>query len=738
MTDEHVAQLISHSTRLNLLEDITMPPKKQKQNRMLQEFIPEAEELIDILSQNLNQIDGMPNKDAVRPDTVNAIFRAAHTLKGMSGMMGFNKVCDVSHHFEDILDKIRMGKASFTPVLLNLLIDGVSLLQSLVKAAGLGKPGPDVSFFEERIRLSIAEKPKVTEDDLIAKLDLGATFPNLLTEYEQHRLLHNIKTEARLYEVVATFPLETFDTDLSALTARIQASGTGEIIATLPGPSPTGGMEFRLVVGVLKEGEPLETLIPPSDTITIRVLGEQKALAPTQTELTSTAPAPADSGTPLAKVEPHLPEAAFQPPPSAFTNGEAGMDDLESIRSLSQTVRVDIEKLDLLLNMVGELVISKSQISRISRKLLDQDGASPLALEVQKASKTLDKRVTSFQEKLVEVRMTPIGQIFERLVRVVHKVSRDLGKEVDLQFSGEETRMDKSMVEELADPLLHLILNALDHGLEDTQKRIALGKPATGSIMVRASQQGNHVVIEVEDDGQGINTEKIYQKGLSKGLVTQGKQYTQNELIRLLFLPGFSTKDQVSQVSGRGVGMDVVAKNISKLSGMVDVETVLGQGTIFTLTLPITLVIIHALIVKVGKETFAIPLSSVLESLMISEGDIKTIESQEIIQLREETLMLVRLKDLFSLQEGEKTSGNPYVIVVGLAEKRMGLVVDDIRGQQEVVIKSLGEDLKNIDGISGVTELGDGKLILVLDIASLIQEVTEKREEKTTETGARR
>jgi two-component system chemotaxis sensor kinase CheA len=723
----------------NFLEDIAMPPKKQKQNRMLQEFIPEAEELIDVLSQNLNQIDGMANKDAVRPDTVNAIFRAAHTLKGMSGMMGLNKVCDVSHHFEDILDKIRMGKASFTPVLLNLLIDGVSLLQSLVKAAGLGKAGPDVSFFEERIRLSIAEKPKVAEDDLIAKLDLGDSFPNLLTEYEQHRLVHNMKTEARLYEVVATFPLETFDTDLSALTTQIKSAGTGEIIATLPGPSPTGGMEFRLVVGILKEGDPLEAMIPPSDRVTIRVLsGEPKELAPTQKELAPTAPTLPDIGTPLAKATPHLPEEAFHPPPPDAANGEATIDDLESIRSLSQTVRVDIEKLDLLLNMVGELVISKSQISRISRKLLDQDGASALALEVQKASKTLDKRVTSFQEKLVEVRMTPIGQIFERLVRVVHKVSRDLNKEVDLQFSGEETRMDKSMVEDLADPLLHLILNALDHGLEDTQKRIALDKPATGTIMVRASQQGNHVVIEVEDDGQGINTEKIYQKGISKGLVTPGKQYSQNEMIRLLFLPGFSTKDQVSQVSGRGVGMDVVAKNIAKLSGMVDVETVLGQGTIFTLTLPITLVIIHALIVRVGKETYAIPLSSVLESLMISEGDIKTIESQEIIQLREETLMLVRLKDLFSLQEGEATARNPYVIVVGLAEKRMGLVVDDIRGQQEVVIKSLGEDLKNIDGISGVTELGDGKLILVLDIASLIQEVTEKREEKTSGTGARR
>ena len=253
--------------------------------------------------------------------------------------------------------------------------------------------------------------------------------------------------------------------------------------------------------------------------------------------------------------------------------------------------------------------------------------------------------------------------------------------------------------------------------------------------MVRASQRGNHVVVEVEDDGQGINTERIYQKGLSKGLVTPGKKYSQDELMRLLFLPGFSTKDTVSEISGRGVGMDVVAKNIMKLSGMVDVETALGEGTLFTLTLPITLVIIKALIVKVEKETFAIPLSSVLESLMISEGEIKTIESQEIIQLRKETLMLVRLKQLFGLEKDEAGATNSYVIVIGLAEKRMGLLVDDIKGQQEVVIKSLGDDLKNLKGISGVTELGDGKLILVLDVTSLMQEVTEKSEEKAVGAG---
>jgi two-component system chemotaxis sensor kinase CheA len=699
-----------------------MAVRSKKQNPMLREFIPEAEELIDVLHQNLHQIEALADKDNVKPDMVNAIFRAAHTLKGMSGMMGLDAVCKVSHHFEDILDKVRMGKASFTPDILNLLIDGVSLLQTMIKAASLGRPEPDVAFFEDRIRLSLSEKPKVEGDDLLGDLDLPAALPNLLTEYEHHRLVQNIKSGGRLYEAVANFPLETFDTDLSDLNAKIRV--LGEIVATLPGPSPLGGMEFRIIVGVPKDAPDLEDQII-SEFVTVRLLSkEQKKVVPLSPPPQALATGESSLQT---QAESSLPKSASEESESSVSADIDAGGDLESIRSLSQTVRVDIEKLDLLLNMVGELVISKGQISEISRRLLGQEGISSFALEVQKASKMLDKRISEFQEKLVEVRMTPIGQIFDRLVRVVHKVSKDLGKEVNLLFTGEETRMDKSMVEELSDPLLHLILNALDHGLESHEDRIAKNKPTTGTIMVRAEQRGNHVVVEVEDDGQGMDTEKIYEKGLKRGLVTLGKKYSQSELVKLLFLPGFSTREKVTQVSGRGVGLDVVAKNIAKLSGMVDVETVLGQGTIFTLTLPITLVIIKALIVEVEQETFAIPLSSVLESMMLSDKVIKTIERQEVIQLREETLILVRLKELFSLAESQQSNEPTYVIVVGLVDKKMGLIVNSIKGQQEIVVKSMGEELKNVKGISGVTEIGDGKAILVLDISALIQEVTEKK-----------
>ena len=328
--------------------------------------------------------------------------------------------------------------------------------------------------------------------------------------------------------------------------------------------------------------------------------------------------------------------------------------------------------------------------------------------------------------------MIPIGQVFDRLLRTVRKLSKDLKKEVNLLISGEETKMDKSMVEDLADPLLHLIRNALDHGIESREERIKAGKPESGTLYLRANQKGNHVVIEVEDDGNGIDTQRVYQKASERGFLDPAKEYGEGDLINLLFLPGFSTREVASEVSGRGVGLDVVAKNISKLSGLVNIESVLGQGTLFTITLPITLVIIKALIVRVGSETFAIPLNSVSESLMISAKDIKTIGRREVIQLRDHTLSLIRLRDIFNLKE-EGSDERLYVIIVGLAEKRVGLVVSSVEGQQEIVIKSLGGVLKEIKGVSGATELGNRKTILVLDVATLMEETTRSKDKKKNE-----
>ncbi|HXC62381.1 MAG TPA: chemotaxis protein CheA, partial [Nitrospiria bacterium] len=396
--------------------------------------------------------------------------------------------------------------------------------------------------------------------------------------------------------------------------------------------------------------------------------------------------------------------------------------DAASIKSLSQTVRVDIGKLDSLLNVVGELVQTKAVLYQISKEWVTESGLTKKAVELQKVVQSFDRQVKQLQEDLIEVRMIPISQVFDRLIRVARKLSKELGKEVDLQLSGEETRLDKSMVEEIADPLMHMIMNAIDHGIESKEDRLKAGKPEAGVIQLKAAQKGNNVVIEVQDDGRGIDLAKVYQTAIKKGLTDKNKEYEKREILEFLFMPGFSTRDQVTEISGRGVGLDVVALNISKLSGMVDVETELGRGTSFSITLPITLIIIKALIVRVGGETFAIPLSSVSESLMIEQKDIRTVERREVTRLRDQTLSLLRLLDVFRLPRTEALDTRVYVIVVGLAEKRLGLVVDAIEGQQEIVIKSIGGILRDAPGIAGAAELGNRKTILVLDVGTLIEE----------------
>lgn len=670
----------------------------------LTEFIPEAEELIETFHKNLQLIQGLPNRSEVRPDTINAIFRAAHTLKGMAGMVGLAKVSQLSHSLEDMLDKIRMGKLSLTDPVLDVLHDGVDLLQKNIQSAAQGDGELDIASLEDQVKSVLMEKGEGGESTPLDSFDLDPSILKILTEYESHRLFENIKADGTLYEIKATFKLETFDTDLARLNAEIQKSG--EIISTLPSPSASmeGGMEFRLIVGSPAGSPALAGRVSAENIIVREISKKNKKEKITPSETASS--------------------AAQLAPPGGELASESG-----SIRSLTQTVRVEIDKLDSLLNMVGELVLSKAVVSQISKDLLDQTGFTRLSLELAKASKMLDKRIGDFQEKLVEVRMIPIGHIFDRLQRTVRKLSKDLNKEVNLLISGEETKMDKAMVEDLADPLLHLIRNALDHGLENREERLEAGKPEIGTIYLRAIQKGSHVLIEVEDDGKGIDADKIHRKGVEKGLIDSSKEYSERDLLNLLFLPGFSTKEAVTEVSGRGVGLDVVGKNISKLAGLVDIETVLGQGTLFRMTLPITLVIIKALIITIGPEAFAVPLNSVSESLMISTKDIKKIDKKEVIQLRDHTLLLVRLNDLFSLKDEGPKEERLYVIVVGLAEKRVGLVVNEIQGQQEVVIKSLGGILKYVKGISGATELGNRKTILVLDVAAIIDEATQDRRE---------
>jgi len=324
----------------------------------------------------------------------------------------------------------------------------------------------------------------------------------------------------------------------------------------------------------------------------------------------------------------------------------------------------------------------------------------------------------------MEIRMIPIGQLFEKMSRIVRKVSREQGKKVELKTFGADTELDKLIIEDISDPMMHIIRNAIDHGIEASEERLKVGKDEKGVIRLSSYQKGNHVVIEVEDDGRGIDLERVKRKALEKGLIHASDVLNDREIIDLIFLPGFSTSDKVSEISGRGVGMDVVKNNIAAVSGMVDVESRSGQGSRVIITLPITLAIIKALIIVSSGRTYAIPITSVLETIMVNPQDILTVEKKEVIHLRESTLPLLRLGRFFETAGLSDLLESFYVVVVGVAEKRLGIVVDDLLGQQDIVIKSMGETFKGFRGISGAADLGDQRTILVLDVGGIINEAT--------------
>jgi two-component system chemotaxis sensor kinase CheA len=398
-----------------------------------------------------------------------------------------------------------------------------------------------------------------------------------------------------------------------------------------------------------------------------------------------------------------------------------------SLRSVSETIRVDIRKLDELMNLVGELVIQRNAIAGVAIRLSSDAETARIGAELTKTNKALDRKLKELQSGVLDVRMVPLRQIFEKLSRVVRRLRRDLNKDVELEFKGADTELDKLIVEQLVDPLVHIVRNAFDHALETSEDRESSGKPPNGLIRIGAFQRGNHVVIEVEDDGRGMNVDAIRAKAVASGLIGENETLSRGEILNLIFEPGLSTSDQVSSISGRGVGMDIVRSNMAEMGGMVDVATVEGRGTTVTITLPITLAIIQALIVRVGEERFAIPLNSVLETMALEPDQIGHSEGQEILNLRGEPLLLRRLCEEFEI-EGAGREEKQFVVVLGMGEQRLGVLVDRLEGQQDTVIKPIKGPVQHIRGISGATELGDRSAILVVDVSTIVGDAVRRRE----------
>jgi two-component system chemotaxis sensor kinase CheA len=697
--------------------------------KALQEFLSEAQEIIETFNRDLLSLDEGRGAGRFDPEVVNDAFRAVHSLKGLSGLFGVTRMTNLSHNLENLLDSLRLGRVELTPETLDLLFEAVALFNRIVgeTAGGSGDSTGLVEDFIERLDRVALRKAETREELPFGGYELDASMLSVLTEYEEHRLHENIKAGRALYRIHAAFDLMTIDKGLDQLKARLKP--VGEVITYLPSAEAANDQQIELDV-ILGASRPIEDVRQAVEEAgaTVIALPRKKAA----TAVREPPKEPAKEPAPL----PPPPTAIAKEPPRPRAPRVDDREDSElSLKSVAQTVRVDIRKLDNLMNIVGELAIAKAGLQGLYDGIKTDRAQVRLARALHHELRAFSRRLDELQNGILEVRMVPLGQVFDKLSRVVRKISRDAGKEIRLVISGADTELDKLIVEELSDPLMHVIRNCIDHGIERPDARMKAGKPEIGTIGISAEQRGNHVVITVEDDGTGLNEKKLVERAVERGVIEphQATEMSRRDVFNLIFLPGVSTKEVADEVSGRGVGMDVVKTNIARLSGIIDVESEPGQGTRLTITLPITLAIIQALVVKAAGRTFAMPLNSVLESLRITVADVATVERREVMTLRGQTLPLARLERLFSLERpaSDPAPARQFVVVVGLAQHRIGLCVDELVGQQDIVIKPLGRALSSVPGIAGATELGGKKTVLVLDVAAIVEEaVSAPQQEK--------
>jgi two-component system, chemotaxis family, sensor kinase CheA len=681
-----------------------------------EEFLSEAQEIVETLSRNLLELDHSVRAGSADPGLINEAFRAVHTLKGLAGLFGAQRLGHLSHRLEDLLDDLRLGRMGLGPEVLDVLFLAVEAYGRLLAMAreGLDDAVPQVDDLLSRLDGLTDKAPTKTTASIDYDLDPGLLA--VLTEYEEHRLRANLEQKLGLYRMRVEFDLATIDKALEDLKER--AKRHGEIITYLPAGEATRPDAIELDL-LMASRDDLATLIGSlgADNVVIEELPRRRNSIPG-----STAPK-----TPGIMVNPRVESGA------PVRSGEAVLDQGPSLRSLTQTVRVDIRKLDNLMNVVGELAIVRGALARLAERLR-AEGDRRITAELLRLHRSFDRRLAEMQAGILEVRMVPLGQVFERLARVVRQIGREMGKDIRLVITGAETEIDKLIVEELSDPLMHMIRNAIDHGIEAAPRRVEVGKPVAGTIALNAYQKGNHVMIEVEDDGRGIDGDAVVAKAVKLGKISadDARELGREEILGLVFLPGLSTRTTVDDVSGRGVGMDIVKTNIGRLGGIIDVQSEPGIGTKMTITLPITLAIVSALMVDVAGHAFAIPLSTVSEALSLDVGGTRMLDGREVITLRGATLPLCRLERVLKLvrPSGQVTPHRSYVVVVSLGHRRLGLVLDHLVGQQDIVIKPLGRSLDGVRGFAGATELGDQRVGLVIDAAAIVDEVLTSSEHR--------
>jgi two-component system chemotaxis sensor kinase CheA len=690
--------------------------RRRRNTKADQEFISEAEEILERMRDDLADLnDQRGGSSEVDPELVNRLFRSAHSLKALAGMFGFDPIHELSHRLEDVLDGLRLGRVSIDSPAVSLIEEAVNIFGSLLQRVGnadaLAEAGEQITDLTNRIEA--AGQESVAEVGEFDALDLDPSLLRALTEYEEHRLRENLQRGRNIVLVESTFEIISFEDGLSELSAAIRE--IGEVLSTLPAPGETPESQIRFSL--------LSATDLPLGELSSR-LNFPNAGVRSVASARDVPEAPASAGPLVTATTEEPPEA---PPQPVSRDAAPEQDGIQSLKSISDTVRVDIRKLDELMNLVGELVIQRGSIGDIVQRLLGDPQTARIGRDLSKVYKALDRKLKGLQASVLDVRMVPLRQVFEKISRVLRGLRRELDKDVRLEIRGADTELDKLIVEELVDPLMHTVRNALDHAIETPEDRLAAGKDPEGCIRVEAFQRGNHVVIAVSDDGRGIDSRKLRANAESKGIVEPDEDLSEQETLDLVFIPGISTRDEVTETSGRGVGMDVVRSNITSLGGVVDIASTPGRGTTISMTLPITLAIIQSLIVRVAEQRFAIPLNSVLETLLIDPGDIQRSEGREMLNLRGDALLLRRLSSEFHLDEAARDA-KQFAVVLGMGDLRIGLLVDSLEGQQDTVIKPIQGPIQNVRGIAGATELGDQDPVLVLDVSSFVDDAMRRRE----------
>ena len=680
-------------------------------SQYLEVFIDETKEHLQTLNDQVLILEEEPDNI----DTINEIFRAAHSLKGMAGTMGFKRMQRLTHDMENVFSTIRDGKMNVTPDLVDVVfkcLDAIEeYLDCIINSSDEGENDNDELIGMLNACLEGDAKPQEPEKQEEATLqpagdesDDKRKFLNIeIADFERNAITEAKSQNKNVYGVTVYIDESCILKAARAFLVFKGLESAGEIIKSVPVVQDIEDekfdFDFSMLIITDKSAEEISKIISNVSEIKEVVLEEFQI--PENATIVSSVQEKEEQ-------EPEKKEEVKKKPAS----GKIGK------AVANRSVRVDIEKLDVLMNLVSELIIAKNGLVSVS----NQEDSKTSMQSFNEQIEYLERITTNLHESVMKVRMVPIESVVNRFPRMIRDLSKKLGKEMELIMTGEDTELDRTVIDEIGDPLMHMLRNSADHGLESTIDRLKLGKPQVGTIQLNAYQEGNNVIIDVIDDGAGIDVEKVKASAVSKGQITeeQADMLSEKEAIDLLFRPAFSTAEKITDVSGRGVGLDVVKNKIEGLGGDVEVSTKLGEGTKFTVRLPLTLAIIQALMVEVHSEKYAIPLNSIetIEDVMTS--DIKYVQQKEVINLRGTVIPIIRLNEVLECPPREEEPENLVVVIVKKGDKQTGLVIDNLRGQQEIVIKPLGKYININKVISGATILGDGEVALIIDSNTLV------------------